>query len=141
MKAKSKIEKDCGVTFNTVTRRIKPKLSKSLAKRTRLNAGQLERVKGQAGNGLASRYLPDGSQSLELTRRLAKAQKKAKKFILYSDQLGKRIYLSGSLEDYPLTFEKKEALTFLEGFDDPERKIKYWNERVKLIKFKSTHHE
>ncbi len=122
-------------------KKIQPKLSKNLAKRVWLNAEQLERVKGQAGNGLATRYLSDGTQSLELTRKLAKAAKKAKRFVLYSDQLGKRIYISKVDETFPLTFEIKEALTFFHGFDNPELKIEYWGNRIpkKFLKFNTTY--
>lgn len=112
-----------------------PKLSRTLAQRTKLTKDQLKRVKGQAGEGLASRYTPDGRQSLELTRRLAKARKKARKFLLYSDQLGRRLFLSSSVKGVPLTFEEKEALRFFEGFDDPKVKKNYWEHAFSLAQY------
>ena len=118
---------------------IKRKLSKNLAGRTRLSPDQLERVKGQAGEGLASRYLSDGTLSLQLARNLAKAKRKARKFVLYSDQLGKRVYISKKVEDIPLTFHPDEALKFFEGFDSPDTKVKYWNARIPTLKFVTTH--
>ncbi len=105
----------------------KRKLSHDLTKRTKLSAEQLERARGQASDGLASRYTDDGVQSLVLTRRLVKASKKARKFILYSTQLGKDIYLSNAKELYPLTFDIKQARQFIVGFDDPKNKVNYWN--------------
>lgn len=118
----------------------KRKYSHSLSKRTHLTQEQLKRVAGQAGNGLASRYGKDGVQSLVLTRRLAKAQRKATRFVLYSDQLGKRIYVSATIDDNEqLTFDKKGALQFIDGFDNPETKVKYWNTQIPILKFKTTH--
>lgn len=117
----------------------KPKLSKTLTKRTKLSPSQLERASGQAGEGLASRYGADGVQSLTLTRRLNLARKKVKKFVLYSDQIGKRVYISKEIENFPLTFEKSDALKFFNGFDDPAVKVRYWNEFFPLLKFKTTH--
>jgi len=122
-------------------KRPKPKLSKTLTRRTKLTTEQLTRAKGQAGNGLASRYDKNGTQSLELTRKLAKAAKKAKRFVLYSDQLGRRVYVStytGS-EYAPLTFDKADALTFIQGFDDPAVKVAYWNICFAVLKFTTTH--
>lgn len=115
------------------------KLSKQLSKRTKLSPSQLERVRGQAGGGLASRYNDNGEQSLTLTRRLAKAAKKARRFILYSDELGKRVYVSSEIADIPLTFDKANALLFFEGFDDPQAKVVYWNKRIQALKFITTH--
>lgn len=103
------------------------KLSKQLTKRTKLTKEQLQRAKGQAPDGLASRYDTDGNQSLELTRRLAKAQKKARRFVLFSEQLGKIVYVAKSAEAFPLTFDIKEARTFIEGFDNAHEKTAYWD--------------
>lgn len=110
-----------------------------LTKKTKLKPDQLERVNGAAGNGLATRYDANGHQSLELTRRLAKARNKAKRYVLFSDQLGRRVYVADREkadlfpEDSPLTFNRKEALTFFHGFDDPERKKKHYNEYKPFI--------
>lgn len=122
--------------------KIKPKLSRTLSRRTKLTPDQLARVKGQAGEGQASRYRADGTQSIELTRRLAKAYRKAKRFVLYSDQIGRRVFVSADTKlAWPLTFDKKEALKFIEGFDDPGTKVQYWNEFfiAQPLKFKTTH--
>lgn len=117
----------------------KPKLSKTLTKRTKLTTDQLTRARGQAGNGEASRYGTDGVQSLELTRRLAKAQRKAKRFVLYTDQLGQRLYIAKDVAA-PLTFDKAAALTYVQGFDMPELKVEYWNQMFRgLLKFTTTH--
>lgn len=118
----------------------KKKLSKTLTTRTKLSAEQLQRAKGQAAQGAASKYAADGTQSLELTRRLFKARAKAKKFVLYSDQHGKRLYLSNNTkEEFPLTFDKKQARIFYEGFDDPNVKINYWKNIFPTIHFITTH--
>lgn len=128
-------------------KRVK-KLSRELAKYTKLSPDQLERVKGQAGEGLASRYDNEGNLSLPLARKLAKAKAKAKRFVLYSDQLGRRLYLSGDTKGVPLTFDKREALRFIEGFDDPKIKKEYWERMFSLyepgsllsnVKLKTTH--
>lgn len=96
-----------------------------LTNRTKLTPDQLATVKGRAPEGLASRYDETGRQSIELTRRLVKAKRKAKKFILFSDQLGKRLYV-GMCEG-ELTFDKKEAMKFYYGFDDPTVKARWWS--------------
>lgn len=118
------------------------RLSRQLDLRTKLTPSQLSRVKGQAGEGRSSRYNPDGSQSLELTRRLNKAKTKARKFVLYSDVVGRRLYLSANNKElWPLTFDIKEALKFFEGFDDPGTKVLYWDEFFYQlgIRFKVNH--
>lgn len=113
--------------------------SQQLTKRTKLNPDQLERVKGSAGRGMAARYTPNGELSLELVRRLHLARKKAKKFTLYTDQLGRRLFVADpdlirkQLSDEEkeraayITFNKKEALPFYRGFDNPSDKTNYYN--------------
>lgn len=96
-----------------------------LTNRTKLTPAQLEVVRGKAPEGLASRYDENGRQSLELTRRLVKAKQKAKRFVLFTDQLGRRLYV-GACEG-EITFDKKEALQFYEGFDDPTVKSRWWS--------------
>lgn len=114
-------------------RRPSPHLSKNLALRTKLTPEQLQRVKGQAGHGLASRYDKDGNQSLQLTRNLLKAKRKAKRLVLYTDQLGRRLYIADSAkiklrgDEALLTFDKAEALHFYEGFDDIVQACRYWS--------------
>lgn len=123
-----------------------PKLSKQLAKRTALTPAQLERVKGEGG-GAASKYDSSGKQSLALTRRLAAARRKAKKLVLYTDQLGRRLYIGDrakmNLRDgvLPLTFDKDEALIFFEGFDDTTQAARQWSIELSqpLLNFISTH--
>lgn len=97
-----------------------------LTKRTRLNPEQLNRVLGSASEGEASKYSADGVQSLELTRRLAKAKRRAKRYALFTDQLGKRLYVASD-DVGRLTFDKKEALQFFHGFDKPELKLEFFN--------------
>lgn len=125
-----------GTHFNEdPKRRVGKKLSVDLSSRTHLTKEQLVRAKGQAGDGLSSRYGSDGTQSLALTRKLAKAAKKARRFILFSEQLGKTVYVSKAKELFPLTFDIKEARTFIEGFDDPRAKVSYWNLTIPSIDF------
>lgn len=113
------------------------KLSTTLHKRTRLNPEQLKRLEQQSGKGLSTKY-EGGKVSLELVKRLVKAKKKSEKFALFTDQLGRRMYIADrelvGLERgcTPITFNLKEALLFYEGFDEPEIKIKYYNELTKL---------
>jgi hypothetical protein len=111
------------------------KLSKTLTRRTKLNPDQLARVQQQEGNGEASKYDANGQYSLELGRRLNKARKKAPKYILYSDQLGRRVYVADrryTMEEKPLTFTQSEALTFLFGFDEEQVKIDYYSQYLNL---------
>lgn len=68
-------------------------------------------------------------ESLRHIRSLAKAKQRAGRFALFTDQLGKRLYVSKSNEDYPLTFDKKEAREYYEGFDDPARLDEQWGEK------------
>lgn len=128
----------------------KPKLSKRLALRTHLTPAQLERVTAE-GNGAASKYGNDGVQSLALTRRLAAAKRKAKRLVLYTDQLGRRLYIGDRAkmnlrsDVSPLTFDKNEALHFIEGFDNIEQACRHWSTALPfaspwaLFKFISTH--
>jgi len=103
-----------------------------LSRRTKLRPDQLERVKGGSGNGEASKYRNDGTQSLELTRRLFLAKKKAKRFVLFTDQVGRRMYVADPKMidvkegELSITFNKKEALQFIEGFDDPTITMPYY---------------
>lgn len=98
---------------------------KSLVKRVKLNADQYERATGGATEGQASVYVPDGNnyiKSLPRIRGLAKARNKQPRFALFTDQIGKRLYVGNE----GLTFDKKEALVFYEGFDDPSKKAAYF---------------
>lgn len=101
------------------------KLSRTLHKRTKLNPEQLQRVKDQYGDGDAGKYDPDGIQSLAKTRGLAKARANGKKFVLFSDRLKRRAYVG--VWEARLTFEIKEALVFVEGFDSETMKKDYYN--------------
>lgn len=104
-----------------------------LSKRTKLRPDQLDRVKGGSGNGESSKYRPDGVQSLELTRRLMKAKKKAKRFILFTDHIGRRLYVADPKlidvkeDEVNITFNRKEALQFFHGFDDPKLVVDYYD--------------
>lgn len=113
------------------------KLSTTLTRRTKLTQDQLERVKQQEGNGEAMKFNEQGEFTLELGRRLNKAKRKAQKYVLYSDQLGRRVYVADRTkvnltEQKPLTFNQSEALTFLYGFDEEEVKIKYYSQFLNL---------
>jgi hypothetical protein len=109
-----------------------------LTKRTRLTPKQLQKIAG-AGNGEECKYNEYGRQTLELTRRLAKARRKAQKFVLFNDYYGRRLYIADREkvklrpEEEAITFNIKEALTFFYGFDDPERKIGFYNKTTKFI--------
>jgi|SRR5690606_10312671 len=99
-----------------------------LTTKTKLKPEQLERVKGYAGEGKATKYDENGELSLTLVRRLAKAKRKAKKYVLFTDEIGRRLYVADKTKvdlapyETPYTFNKKEALIFYYGFDDPEVK-------------------
>lgn len=107
-----------------------------LTNRVQLTPTQLLQVQGSAAEGLAARYNAQGKQSLELTRRLNLAKKRAKKFVLCTDQLGKRLYI-GPPEIGRLTFEKSDALRFFYGFDKPEVKIGFYDKFFTLLKFQT----
>lgn len=110
--------------------RITPDRKIDLTKRTSLTPKQLLKIDG-SGNGEKSKYDSRGKQSIELTRALAKAKRKSKRFILFTDQLGRRLYIADpstvTQDETPITFNRKEALSFIEGFDDPERKKRFYN--------------
>lgn len=72
-------------------------------------------------------------ESLRHIRSLAKAKQRAGRFALFTDQLGKRLYISKSVEDFPLTFDRSEALEYYEGFDDPERLSVQWCAKFPIV--------
>ena len=110
------------------------KLSKNLANRTKLRPDQLDRVKGGYGQGVAAKYDETGQQRLGLTRALFKGAKSAKRYVLESRRLGRKVYVADSglialsQDELPLTFEISQALKFIEGFDNPELKKAYYND-------------
>lgn len=114
------------------------KLSRNLAARTRLTPDQLDRLKMSGNQGDHLKFATSGTQSLVLTKRLVAARKKCKKYVLQTTQLGRTIYIADwriaklAIGESPITFNKKEALVFALGMDDPETKIKYYNELTKL---------
>jgi arsenate reductase-like glutaredoxin family protein len=132
---------------NTIPLKTKPrpkkKLSQVLQNKKRLTQEQLERFRGESGKGLSQRFDERGEYSIELTRRLLKAKNKAQKFILYSDMLGRRVYVADKelvqlgREESALTFDKKEALLFYEGFDDPEVKQRYYAQKCVWLHFET----
>lgn len=113
-------------------KRPKPKLSKTLDKRTRLSPGQLSRVAGGYGGGAIAKYGADGVQNLALTRAYAKALRTAKRYVLFTDRLGRRMYVADrnkmNLRDdeQPLTFLCAQALEFVEGLDSVDLKKAYY---------------
>lgn len=117
-----------------MNKRPKPKLSKTLHKRTRLTASQLARVAGGYGGGAAAKYGVDGVQNLALTRAYAKALRTAKRYVLFTDRLGRRMYVADrnkmNLRDdeQPLTFLCAQALEFVEGLDSVDLNKAYYQE-------------
>lgn len=106
-----------------------------LAKRTRLTAKQLKRLKEEGGKGEHLKYSAKGEVSLELIRRLAIAKRNAERYVLYTDEIGRRLYVADRefvKQGAQLTFNIKEALHFLNGFDEPEIKINYFNKTLNL---------
>jgi hypothetical protein len=103
-------------------------------KKIKLTKSELDRTINLAPNGQSAKFDKNGETSLRLIKSLAKAKLKAGRFALYSDQLGKRLYIGAIKLTYykadrseaPFTFVKSEALEFFEGFDDPAKKIKHW---------------
>lgn len=99
-----------------------------LSKKPKLTIEQLDRVNGGSGNGAMSTFRSNGVKDYVLVKRLIKAQKKAKKFVLFSDQIGRRVYIADEEKetlkrgDAPLTFNRDNALKFIEGFDDGNAK-------------------
>jgi len=114
----------------------KRKTVEKLHKKTKLTLVELELLKAGGGKGDHIKYSANGEVSLELIRRLSIAKKKSPKYVLYCDQLGRRLYvadkeLAGLDRDtMPLTFAKQEALYFLDGFDEPFIKQKYFQEKT-----------
>lgn len=103
-------------------------------KKTTLKPDELARVDGLAGDAQAARYGSDGKLvGAKTLRGLLKAKKKARKYVLYSDLLGRRVYIwdNSKTTDTPLTFEIDQALQFYEGFDDPEKKSANWQRVLK----------
>ena len=72
-------------------------------------------------------------ESLRHIRSLAKAKQRAGRFALFTDQLGKRLYVSKEREDFPLTFSRAEALEYYEGFDDPARLSIWWGAKFPTV--------
>src|SRR6185295_15032807 len=77
--------------------------------------------------------LDESPYSVKHIRAIAKAKLRSGKFSLYTDQLGKRIYVT-PVEfggDAPLTFDKTLAIEFYEGFDNPGYKIEQYEKALK----------
>jgi len=116
-----------------------------LSNRTKVTPEQLERIQGMEGGGVASTYNEQGEKELSLIRKLSLAKRKAPKFVLYTDQLGRRLYIGDrALLKYKpkdqtaaITFDIKQALQFIEGFDNPSVKIAYFNINGAGLQFKS----
>lgn len=103
-----------------------------LSRRPKVSHDQLKRIEGGSGDGIASTFDRNGVKDYVLVKRLIKAQRKAKKFVLFSDQLGRRVYVADDRKERlrkgetPLTFDKNNALRFIEGFDDGNAKKVYY---------------
>lgn len=119
--------------------RVNKKTSVQLHKYTKLSPGQLLRLEQSGGNGARAKFSANGEVSLELIRRVELAKRKGPKYLLYTDELGRRTYIADrdldqsiKREDLPLTFEIKKALKFYEEFDNDEIKKKYYHGLTKL---------
>lgn len=115
------------VKVNPVGKLIK---SKKLTNRVQLTDDQYKRAKGMAGGGEIAKYNPKTKKlELSLVKKLALAKAKAAKFFLFTDQIiGNlepiRLYLTN---DTTLSTNRKEALLFVTGFDQPSAKICFYN--------------
>jgi hypothetical protein len=125
------------------SKKVPRKSSNILHKFTKLSPGQLERLKESGSSGAHLRYTSEGRLSLELVKRLELAKRKQPKYLLYSDQLGRRCYVGNRdimaivREEKPVTFDRTQAMVFTEGFDNEEQKIEYFNKLLNL-KFQTT---
>lgn len=116
-----------------------------LSSRVHLTEDQYERMLNEEGEGASAKFekTKDGYElSLRKARALLKAKAKARRFILYTDQIGRRLYIGDNsvlklTDEYPLTFQKHLALKFVEGFDSHELKSNYYS---KLVGLKFKHH-
>lgn len=102
-----------------------------LAKRTTLSPDQFERVKGtKAAHEFKKEEDGKFKKSVPLIRGVFKAWLKSPKFVLLLDaQVVDRQYLT---KQGSLTTSIKEAVKFAYGFDEPEVKVKYWNQKTGL---------
>lgn len=128
-----------GKIKNYRPRTVKGKqVSVQLHKFTKLTKDQLKRLEQMGGNGAHAKYTADGNLSLELVRRVELAKRKQPKFVLYSSEHGRELFIADrdlvkiEKEKSPLTTNIKEALTFIEGFDDENTKIQYFSGLTKL---------
>jgi len=118
--------------------RPKKKVSRyKLTMRTKLSEEQFARAERETGKAETHAYIKQGKEykkTLRSIRGLAKLWRAAKKYVLFTDQLGRRLYISDvdkvkfAAGEKPLTFQIKEALPFAHGFDKPEMKQQYWQE-------------
>lgn len=142
------------------TRSSKPKTKDmELTKRTKLTTEQFERVRQSSGNGESAKYAQVknsfgeniGSElSFELLRRLNLAKKLADKFFIVTHYLGRVAYIGDPAlmkkllkkdeieRELYITFNRKEALIFYDGFDEPELKIAYYEKKYN-VKFLTVH--
>lgn len=127
-----------GKIKNYHTKPNKKKPSVILHKYTKLSPQQLKRLEQMGGNGAHLKFSADGTVSLELLRRLELAKRRQPKYVLYSNEHGRDLYIADRdivrvpKEQTPLTTNIKEALTFIQGFDDEEKKISYYGPLTKL---------
>lgn len=69
------------------------------------------------------------AKDIRSIRGIYKAWQRAPKFLLRLRSSGLRYYLSN---DEQLTTDRKQAKVFRHGFDNPQLKIKYWNNKLGL---------
>lgn len=122
-----------------------------LTNRVKLTPDQHARAQKETGKAEAAMYEPKGGdyvKTLRSIRGIGKAYKKAKKYVLYTNQLGRTLYagdndilklptvneLDEPIPCVPVTFNIYEALKFAMGFDIAERKIEHWN-KITGLKF------
>jgi hypothetical protein len=105
----------------------------------KLTQEQYQRVLQSEGLGQSHKFNPKTYvQSLSRIKGLDKMRKRCPKYVLYSDQLGRRAYVADwriaklTETESPLTFDKSEALVFYEGFDDVNMKKSYYEPLTKL---------
>lgn len=135
------------ITVTKKKKKFSRKDSQVLTQRVKLTQEQMDRVIAESGNGEAMKYNLKGDtweMSLELVRRLNRAKKKCKKLLLMSTKYGRKMYVADRVhlikqldkEEIELaaflTFNKKEALIFYEGFDDIEIKKAHYGNKYNL---------
>lgn len=123
---------------------IKKKQSKYwLTHRTKLTTEQMERAKIESAGGQDKKYVETTTgvfkQNLALTQAMAKAFQKAQKYVLFSDEHNRKIFIAQD-KQLGLTMDLEQARIFADGFDDPDFKAAYFGGLFNLkLKFHRIH--